>query len=131
MSLVKPNCVFSTKIIEISEVIYLINEISLLLSANEISLLGQKVPTTILLAKRLAAKQALAECLLQINISVDNYSLVSILHDDQGKPYFYFSESLNNLLQQRYVGSILLSIADEKEKAYAYVVVKAGTNCYG
>lgn len=120
-------CVFSTKIIEISEVSSIQNKIGLLLSPDEIFLLGKKIPTKILLAKRLAAKQALAECLLQINIIFDNYSSVSILHDDWGKPYFSFSESLNSQLQQRYIRSILLSIADEKKKAYAYVLVSKVT----
>ena len=112
-------CVFSTKIIEISEVSSIQNKIDLLLSPDEIFLLRKKIPTTNLLAKRLAAKH--------------NYSSVSILHDDWGKPYFSFSESLNSQLQQRHIRSTLLSIADEKKKAYAYVFVSVATkvNCHG
>ena len=98
------------------------NQISIL-SDQELDALFLWPPSDNFLAKRFVAKTALFRCLSQIDIPFDDCTAVSIVHDSYGKPFFSFPQSLSDLLRHHGVKSVLLSIADEKCSACAYVVL--------
>ncbi len=76
------------------------------------------------LAKRFAAKEALAKALgtgLRHPVSLRN---ISISHNELGRPEFSLSPELAQLLRQRGVGRQHLSLSDEKDLACAFVVLE-------
>ncbi len=76
------------------------------------------------LAKRFAAKEALAKALgtgLRFPVSLGNMVLT---HDRLGRPSFAFAPELANWLKARRVGAVHLSISDERHYAVAYVLVE-------
>lgn len=81
------------------------------------------------LAKRFAAKEALAKATgqgLRHPVSLHN---IEIDHDALGKPLFRFAPELAQHLQKLGVARHHLSISDEREHAVAFVILeKQGTN---
>ena len=76
------------------------------------------------LAKRFAAKEALAKALgtgLRFPVSLGN---MVVSHDRLGRPAFAFAPELTSWLKARRLGAVHLSISDERHYAVAYVVVE-------
>jgi len=75
------------------------------------------------LAKRFAAKEAFGKA-LGIGVTAPaTLSNLAIMHDDFGKPVFYYAQELSVYLAKR--GWIAhLSISDEKDFATAFVVIE-------
>lgn len=93
-----------------------------LLAESERHELAQSPHPARFLAKRFAAKEALAKAL---GTGVREPVLlpdIAVAHDAMGKPVFVFSEPLTAFLQARGVGRVHLSISDEQQHALAFVV---------
>jgi holo-[acyl-carrier protein] synthase len=77
------------------------------------------------LAKRFAAKEALAKALgtgLRAPVSLTN---ISVEHDDHGRPEFSFSPDLQAWLAERRIMTTHLSISDEQAHAVAFVIAES------
>lgn len=77
-----------------------------------------------LLAKRFAAKEALAKALgtgLRAPVSLVN---IGVTHDDLGRPGFTFDPMLQRWLAARGIARVHLSLADEVDYAVGFVVVE-------
>ncbi|MFA5371179.1 MAG: holo-ACP synthase [Sideroxydans sp.] len=76
------------------------------------------------LAKRFAAKEALAKATghgLRHPVSLQR---ITVSHDDLGKPVFHFDAELSAHLQQLGVVRQHLSISDEQTHALAFVILE-------
>jgi holo-[acyl-carrier protein] synthase len=76
------------------------------------------------LAKRFAAKEALAKSLgtgLRAPVSLAN---IGVAHDALGRPEFHFSPELRSWLSERGVLRTHLSISDEQTTAVAFVIAE-------
>jgi holo-[acyl-carrier protein] synthase len=76
------------------------------------------------LAKRFAAKEAVAKALgtgFRHGLSLQD---IAVGHDSLGKPMLQFSESLNENFRKHGIGSAHLSLSDEKEYALAFVILE-------
>lgn len=77
-----------------------------------------------MLAKRFAAKEALAKALgtgLRYPVSLRN---IGVTHNRLGRPQFRLSTELTQLLERHGVGGQHLSLSDEKDLACAFVVLE-------
>lgn len=76
------------------------------------------------LAKRFAAKEALAKALrtgFRQPVFLNN---ISILHNEHNAPYFALTDELQQWLNNKNIKNLHLSISDEKEYAIAFVVAE-------
>jgi holo-[acyl-carrier protein] synthase len=76
------------------------------------------------LAKRFAAKEALAKATGQGLRHPVTLHHITVDHDDLGRPVFVFSEELSGFMQKRGVVRHHLSISDEQEHAVAFVILE-------
>ena len=74
-------------------------------------------------AKRFAAKEALAKALGTGLRTPVLLPAIRVTHDDLGKPFFVFEPALDDWIRQRSL-QIHLSISDEVDHALAFVVVE-------
>jgi holo-[acyl-carrier protein] synthase len=76
------------------------------------------------LAKRFAAKEAVAKALgtgLRSPVSMER---IAVTHDDQGRPGVAFADELTAWLAERRIGTFHLSISDERDHAVAFAVAE-------
>lgn len=76
------------------------------------------------LAKRFAAKEALAKALGTGMRAPVAFAAISVTHDALGRPGFAFSADLDAWLRAREFGASHLSLSDETDYAVAFVVVE-------
>jgi holo-[acyl-carrier protein] synthase len=76
------------------------------------------------LAKRFAAKEAVAKALGTGLRTPVTMASITVTHDDQGRPGFAFADELQNWLNERQIGHVHLSISDERDHAVAFVVAE-------
>jgi holo-[acyl-carrier protein] synthase len=96
-----------------------------LLSAEELLEFATTKSPARLLAKRFAAKEALAKALgtgLRHPVSL---SRISVSHDELGKPNFKFDAILSAYLAEKNIGKCHLSLSDEREMIIAFVVLES------
>ncbi len=79
-----------------------------------------------LLAKRFAAKEALAKALGTGVRAPVLLTAIAITHDALGKPMFAYDDALHAFLAERGIVRVHLSITDEAEHALAFVVCETG-----
>ena len=78
-------------------------------------------------AKRFAAKEALAKAFgigFRKNL---NFKDIEILNDKIGKPYYYKSKKINNIVNKRFKikeYDLFLSISDEKDYSIAFTILQ-------
>ena len=78
-------------------------------------------------AKRFAAKEAFAKSLgtgFRNNLNLRN---IQILNDNIGKPYYYKSKTINNLIEKKFKikrYNLFLSINDEKDYSIAFAILQ-------
>ncbi len=77
------------------------------------------------LAKRFAAKEAVAKALGVGMRTPIHMERITVTHDDRGQPGFAFADPLRDWLTARRIGRIHLSISDEPDHAVAFVVAEA------
>lgn len=78
-----------------------------------------------LLAKRFAAKEALAKALgtgLRAPVSLIN---MAVTHDALGRPAFAFSPVLQAWIEARHIVRVHLSLSDEQRYAVGFVIVES------
>ncbi len=98
-----------------------------LLSAQERCDYDRATDKARLLAKRFAAKEALAKALgtgLRAPVSLAN---LGVTHDALGRPLFAFSADLLAWLTARRIVRVHLSLSDEQHYAVAFVIVEGET----
>ena len=78
-------------------------------------------------AKRFAAKEALVKSLgtgFRKNL---NFKDIEILNDKLGKPYYYRSKKIHNIINKKYKikkFNLFLSISDEKDYSVAFTIIQ-------
>ena len=94
---------------------------------KEIISLKKSLNKTNFIAKRFAAKEAFAKALgtgFRYNL---NFKDIEILNDKIGKPYFYRSKRLNEIISKRFKiknYNLFLSISDEKDYSVAFTILQ-------
>jgi holo-[acyl-carrier protein] synthase len=77
------------------------------------------------LAKRFAAKEAVAKALGTGLRGPVQLGSIAVTHDDQGRPGFAFADELQIWLSERRIDHIHLSISDERDHAVAFVIAES------
>ena len=78
-------------------------------------------------AKRFAAKESFAKSLgtgFRKNL---NFNDIEILNDKLGKPYFFVSKKIHNIINKRFKikrFNLFLSISDEKDYSIAFTILQ-------
>jgi holo-[acyl-carrier protein] synthase len=80
------------------------------------------------LAKRFAAKEALAKALGTGFRGGVRLSDIGVEHNEAGRPGLYYSGRTESLLRELGVAGSHLSLADEQEYAVAFVILLAGAS---
>ena len=78
-------------------------------------------------AKRYAAKEALSKSIGTGFRNNLNFKDIEILNDELGKPYFYKSRKLNNIIHRKFKikkYNLFLSISDEKDYSVAFTILQ-------
>ena len=78
-------------------------------------------------AKRFAAKEAFAKSLGTGFRNDLNFCNIQILNDNIGKPYYYKSKRINNLIEKKFKikrYNLFLSITDEKDYSIAFAILQ-------
>ena len=94
---------------------------------KEIVLLKKNLNKTNFMAKRFAAKEAFAKTIgtgFRYNL---NFKDIEILNDKIGKPYYFKSKKINDIINKRFkVKSyyVFLSISDEKDYSIAFTILQ-------
>ena len=94
---------------------------------NEIKKSKNFLNKTNYFAKRFAAKEALAKSLGTGFRNNLNFKDIEILNDNLGKPYFFKSKKICNIINKRFKiknFEIFLSISDEKDYSVAFSILQ-------
>lgn len=96
-----------------------------LLSQQEWADFGRAASKPHFLAKRFAAKEALAKAVGTGLRPPVVLTAMAVAHDALGKPVFEFEPNLSAWLTQKGMHRIHLSLSDERDMALAFVVVES------
>ena len=94
---------------------------------KEIILLKKNLNKINYYAKRFAAKEAFAKTIgtgFRYNL---NFKDIEILNDKIGKPFFYKSKKINEIINKRFKikkYNLFLSISDEKDYSVAFTILQ-------
>ena len=78
-------------------------------------------------AKRFAAKESFAKALGTGFRNNLNFKDIEILNDKIGKPYYFKSIKINNIVRQKFnikMYNLFLSISDEKDYSIAFTIIQ-------
>ncbi len=109
---------------------YLINKKSFIkrtFGKNEVELSKKTSNKINYFAKRFAAKEAFAKSLgtgIRNNL---NFKDIEILNDKIGKPYYFRSRKINNIINKKFnikKYNLFLSISDEKDYSVAFTILQ-------
>ena len=78
-------------------------------------------------AKRFAAKEAFAKSIGTGFRNDLNFKDIEILNDKIGKPYFFKTKKINNIIFKRFKTkrfNLFLSISDEKDYSVAFTILQ-------
>ena len=78
-------------------------------------------------AKRFAAKEAFAKSLGTGFKNNLNFKDIEIFNDKVGKPYYFKSKKINNLIKSKFKikkYNLFLSISDEKDYSVAFTIIQ-------
>ena len=94
---------------------------------NEIKCAKKKINKINYFAKRFAAKEAFAKSIgTGIGKSL-NFKDIEILNDKIGKPYYFKSKKINNVINKKFKiknFNLFLSISDEKDYSVAFTILQ-------
>ncbi len=103
------------------------NFIKRIFSKREILLSNKIKDKTNYFSKRFAAKEALSKS-LGIGFRKDlNFKDIEIVNDKYGKPFYFKSKKLNNIIFKVYKTrnyNLFLSISDEKDYSIAFTIIQ-------
>ncbi len=94
---------------------------------NEIKFSKKNSNKTNYFSKRFAAKEALAKSIgtgFRNNLNLRD---IEILNNNQGKPFYYKSKKIDNLIKKRFKikrFNLFLSISDEKDYSIAFAIIQ-------
>ena len=94
---------------------------------NEVKFSKKIKKKTNYFAKRFAAKEAFAKSLGTGFRNDLNFKDIEILNDKIGKPYFFNSRKITNLVKKRFKVknfNLFLSITDEKDYSVAFTILQ-------
>lgn len=94
-----------------------------ILHPNEQSILQQRTVAEPFLAKRFAAKEALAKALGTGIAKGIAFNEIEVFNNADGKPNLRLHGKAHAVAQQQGVKSLFISLSDEKDYAIAYVIV--------
>ncbi|MEH6455762.1 MAG: holo-ACP synthase [Cocleimonas sp.] len=95
-----------------------------ILHKNELQVFKQRKTSTHYLAKRFAAKEALAKALGTGIAKGISFEEIEVINNDDGKPELILHGKALEIADQLGVESIFISLSDEKKYAIAYVIVE-------
>ena len=96
-------------------------------SKSEIKLSKKITNKTNYFAKRFAAKESLAKSLGTGFRNNLNFKDIEILNDKKGKPYYFKTKKINNIVKKRFKVknyNLFLSISDEKNYSIAFTILQ-------
>ena len=96
-------------------------------SKKEIKLSKKITNKTNYFAKRFAAKESLAKSLGTGFRNNLNFKDIEILNDKKGKPYYFKTKKINNIVNKRFKVknyNLFLSISDEKNYSIAFTILQ-------
>ena len=94
---------------------------------NEVMLSKKSSNKTNYFAKRFAAKEAFAKSLGTGFRNNLNFKDIEILNDKIGKPYYFKSKKINNIINKKFnikKYNLFLSITDEKDYSVAFTILQ-------
>ena len=118
-------------VIQNKRIQYLINKKSFIkrtFGKNEVKFSKKTLNKTSYFAKRFAAKEAFAKSLGTGFRNNLNFKDIEILNDKIGKPYFFRSKKINNIINKKFnikKYNLFLSISDEKDYSVAFTILQA------
>lgn len=95
-----------------------------ILTINEFQEFQKTLLPVAFLAKRYAAKEAMAKA-MGTGFQPNGFWLtdIGVLNDALGKPYLDFTQRMQGIIMERGIEQCYLSLSDEKEFALAFVVL--------
>tara|TARA_Y100000022_G_C13079203_1_gene296976 strand:+ start:243 stop:629 length:387 start_codon:yes stop_codon:yes gene_type:complete len=96
-------------------------------SAREIKFSKKILNKSNFFSKRFAAKEAFAKSLGTGFRKDLNFKDIEILNDKMGKPYYFKSKKINNLIYKKFKiksYDLFLSISDEKDYSIAFTIIQ-------
>ena len=96
-------------------------------SAKELKLSSLTINKASFFAKRFAAKEAFAKSLGTGFRNNLNFKDIEILNDKIGKPYYFKSKKINNIINKKFnikKYNLFLSITDEKDYSVAFTILQ-------
>ena len=103
------------------------NFIQRVFGKNEVKLSKKNFDKTNFFAKRFAAKEAFAKSLGSGFRNNLNLKDIEILNDEIGKPFYYKSKKINNIIYKKFKINkydLFLSISDEKDYSVAFTILQ-------
>ena len=94
---------------------------------NEVTLSKKSSNKTNYFAKRFAAKEAFAKSIGTGFRNNLNFKDIEILNDKIGKPYYFKSKKINNIINKKFnikKYNLFLSITDEKDYSVAFTILQ-------
>ena len=95
---------------------------------SEIKLSKKTLNKTNYYAKRFAAKESLAKSLGTGFRNDLNFKDIEILNDNKGKPYYFKTKKINNIINKRFKVkkyNLFLSMSDEKNYSIAFTILQS------
>lgn len=98
-----------------------------ILSKEEKKMISQISDPKAYLAKRFAAKEAIAKA-LGTGIGTVSFNEISVLNTTGGKPYVKFEGKSKQFVMNLNIHEVMISLSDEKECALAFAVIVGISN---
>lgn len=95
-----------------------------ILHDNELQVFKQRKTATHYLAKRFAAKEALAKALGTGIAKGISFEEIEVINNDDGKPELILHGKALEIATQLGVENMFISLSDEKKYAIAYVIIE-------
>ena len=95
---------------------------------SEIKLSKKTLNKTNYFAKRFAAKESLAKSLGTGFRNDLNFKDIEILNDNKGKPYYFKTKKINNIINKRFKVkkyNLFLSMSDEENYSIAFTILQS------
>ena len=96
-----------------------------ILHANELQIFQQRKTSTHYLAKRFAAKEALAKALGTGIAKGISFEEIEVINNHDGKPELILHGTASEIACQLGVENLFISLSDEKKYAIAYVILES------
>lgn len=95
-----------------------------ILHENELEVFQQRKTSKSYLAKRFAAKEALAKALGTGIAKGISFEEIEVINNEEGKPELILHGKASEIAKQMGVQNLFISLSDEKKYAIAYVILE-------